>query len=396
MNKVKDKIVRCIFFCFIFFFLMSPINALTKDDIFDLVNSQKTCDGSSSVLFQSYSKTYTRLVKEKDLSESEIKSILNHLNTAIDLLNKKEVCKLSDTSKLTSEEKRTVFNSLVEGSNIITSAKNLVDEKQDNKNSGIVIDKADKKIEIYDQGQLVNELSLEKTKLTYTGPSIQISIIFVLLLIVLFLIKFIKPIILKDMLISLGYTLFIILIVSVIFSKDIKEISNYFNLFKKISSNQESKKIVTKDKSIIRYPRYGDTYGNLYIPNLGIKLEVAFGDNKELLNKYIGHDTATLLPGEGGTIVYSGHNSKDFLNNLKDIKKETSIIVETTYGTFNYKVNDTKIIDDTDFDSVYLKGNKEVLVLYTCYPFSNFIYGSKRMVVYATLEDSDWLGDSND
>ena len=61
------------------------------------------------------------------------------------------------------------------------------------------------------------------------------------------------------------------------------------------------------------------------------------------------------------------------------------ITLNTTYGIFNYKVSKTKIVNEDDVDEVPVKKDKEVLMLYTCWPINNIGHASQRYVVYADL-----------
>lgn len=376
------------------------VNAYTKDDILNLVNNQTICDGTSSIIFKNYKTTYTRLIKQKDLTETEINAIMYNLNNAISLLNNNNVCKLSDINKLTNDEKRTILNSLINGSNIISKAENIIIDKEEViGDSGIVIDKNAKEVIIYDKGILIDKVIVDTPKLTYTGPSIYI-LLFILLLIIS-IIGYIlvnkKRIIIKDLLLSLIYVLSILLFINILFRNELIELNNYLSLFKNTNINNNKRDIIVDKKEILRYPSYGDNYATLLIPNIGISNEISFGDSQELLNKYIGHNTSTNLPGEGGIIVYSGHNSSNYLGNLKGIKHKDIIVIETSYGTFKYEVTDINIINDTDYNKVFIESDKETLILYTCYPFSNILYGSQRYVIYATLVSDNWIeGDNND
>ena len=95
MVYIMKKII--IFIMLMILFIPSA-SAYSKEDIFNLVNSQSVCDGSTSVLFNSYKTTYTRLLKEKDLTEQELTIIYNSLTSALDILNSNNVCRLRDLS----------------------------------------------------------------------------------------------------------------------------------------------------------------------------------------------------------------------------------------------------------------------------------------------------------
>ena len=87
----------------------------------------------------------------------------------------------------------------------------------------------------------------------------------------------------------------------------------------------------------------------------------------------------------------SGHNTGVF-KELSSLKKGDKISIETVYGKFIYKVSDSEVVKETDVD--ILDKNYD-LILYTCYPNSN-LYGNKRIVVYADLNSSEWLGDNHE
>ena len=109
----------------------------------------------------------------------------------------------------------------------------------------------------------------------------------------------------------------------------------------------------------------------------------------ELLQKGVGHSTGSYFPGEGGSIVYMGHNSPNIFRRFSELQKGDKITVTTDYGKFTYKIYDMKLIKETEIDKVPIQKEKEILMVYTCYPFNNIGYATKRYVVYANLERND-------
>ncbi len=81
----------------------------------------------------------------------------------------------------------------------------------------------------------------------------------------------------------------------------------------------------------------------------------------------------------------AGHNFKSFLANLPKVKVGDIISLKTTYGTFNYEVSKTKIVNEDDVDEVPVQKDKEILMLYTCWPINNIGHASQRYVVYADI-----------
>ena len=62
------------------------------------------------------------------------------------------------------------------------------------------------------------------------------------------------------------------------------------------------------------------------------------------------------------------------------------IKVTTSYGEYNYKIYDMKLIKETEVDKLPIQKDKEILMVYTCYPFNNVGYATQRYVVNANLE----------
>lgn len=160
-------------------------------------------------------------------------------------------------------------------------------------------------------------------------------------------------------------------------------------LINTISIRKEEKieiETVIEDNKLKNYPEYGTSYATINIPKININLLVYYGDTMEILKKGVGHSSGSYFPGEGGSIVYMGHNSKKVFRNFSKIEKGDLINIKTDYGDFSYKVYDTKIVEETDINALPIQDNKEILMIYTCYPFNNIGYATQRYVVYAEKE----------
>ena len=82
-----------------------------------------------------------------------------------------------------------------------------------------------------------------------------------------------------------------------------------------------------------------------------------------------------------------GHNAKNIFRRFSEIQVGDEITIKANYGTYQYKIYDTKLIKETDIEELPIQKEKEILMIYTCYPFNNIGYASKRFVVYAELEN---------
>lgn len=163
-------------------------------------------------------------------------------------------------------------------------------------------------------------------------------------------------------------------------------------LINTISLNKENvvkAKPVLEGNIIKNYPEYGSKYGKLKIPKINIDLDVYYGDTMEILKKGVGHSSGSYFPGEGGSIIYMGHNSKKIFRDLSKVSKGDVIQINTEYGEFSYQVYDMKIINETDLELLTIQREKEILMLYTCYPFQNIGYTTQRYVIYAEKIEED-------
>ena len=71
------------------------------------------------------------------------------------------------------------------------------------------------------------------------------------------------------------------------------------------------------------------------------------------------------------------------LINYGNLSNGNNIEIDTDYGEFYYKVYDTKVVNEYETDKLNIQKGKEILMIYTCYPFSSKGYTDKRFVVYA-------------
>lgn len=149
---------------------------------------------------------------------------------------------------------------------------------------------------------------------------------------------------------------------------------------------QKPTKLNAEENRLQNYPEYGAKYATIQIPKIDVDLPVYYGDTLELLKKGVGHSSGSYFPGEGGSIIYMGHNSKKVFRRFSELQKGNEITVKTDYGEFKYKIYDMQLINETQTDKLPIQKEKEILMIYTCYPFNNIGYATQRYVVYAELE----------
>lgn len=171
-----------------------------------------------------------------------------------------------------------------------------------------------------------------------------------------------------------------------------REIEKVFTLVNKVSITTNAKAepeqtVISEEKQTLQnYPEYGTQYATIEIDKIDVNLPVYFGDTLEILKKGVGHSSGSYFPGEGGSIIYMGHNSKNMFRRFSELQIGNEIKVTTSYGEYTYKIYDMQLIKETETDKLPIQRDKEILMIYTCYPFNNVGYATQRYVVYAELE----------
>lgn len=168
------------------------------------------------------------------------------------------------------------------------------------------------------------------------------------------------------------------------------KIDESISLINRISVNKEKKEIIetiiTEENEIKTYPEYGTKYATIKIDKIDVDLPVYYGDTMEILKKGVGHSDGSYFPGEGGSIIYMGHNSAKVFRRFSELEKGDEIIVNTSYGEYKYKIYDMQLIKETEKEKLPIQKEKEIFMVYTCYPFNNVGHAYQRYVVYAELE----------
>lgn len=182
-------------------------------------------------------------------------------------------------------------------------------------------------------------------------------------------------------------TALIILAIYLFFGARIDETISLIN---KVAIDIENKKVepitINAENRIQNYPEYGTQYGTIEIPKIDVNLPVYYGDTLEVLKKGVGHSSGSYFPGEGGSIIYMGHNSKNVFRRFSELQIGNEITVKTTYGEYKYKIYDMQIINEDEPEKLEIQKEKEILMVYTCYPFVNIGHAKQRYVVFAELE----------
>ena len=383
---MKKKIVVLFAIIFIFLFFNVEVKAYTKEDIINISYNINTCSSKTSALVKGYRSSYIRLLNERNVSQKDLDKIYYDISSAIKILNNNKLCSTDQQNKVSESLKNELYNLYDDASELLVNSPLISTNKK--VETKIVIDGSTNEIKLYQDGALVDVIQSVK-KLNYVGLNKIVLISILVLSISLF--ALIAMYLKKANFVLKGFIYAIIfLLIELLFFKN--QISMGLNLITSMKVEQKniSKEVIANGKKIISYPLYGDKYAKISIDNKSE--DIRFGDSDDVLKKGIGQASSSVLPGENGITILSGHNTGLF-SKLFNIKKNKNIVIETVYGKFTYSVQSSKVINDTDTAAL---DEKYDLILYTCYPNKLSLYDDRRIIVYAKLLKSEWLGDKNE
>ena len=118
----------------------------------------------------------------------------------------------------------------------------------------------------------------------------------------------------------------------------------------------------------------------LRVPKIGYYAAVQEGVSNSVLASGPGHYPTTAMPGKPGLIGIAAHNT--FWIPFGQLGSGDSIILETRYGKFNYKITGTKIVNPDDL-SVLASSSDPRLVLTTCWPLWAGNLAPQRLAIFA-------------
>ena len=130
-----------------------------------------------------------------------------------------------------------------------------------------------------------------------------------------------------------------------------------------------------------REPLKGDAIARIEIPAIGVSEYVVEGTYLETLRRGPGHYPETPLPGERGTAAIAGHRTTYGapFRKIDQLKAGRRIVVDMPDGRFVYRVETTKIVDDSDLSVLEPVGYKR-LMLSACHPLYS---AAQRVIVFA-------------
>jgi|SRR5699024_513309 len=151
-------------------------------------------------------------------------------------------------------------------------------------------------------------------------------------------------------------------------------------LYKK-DKEKDSSNVDKEDFKETFDPQYGDSIGMLVIDKIDAELPIVQGVEEDDLKKGVGHYTGTSYPLDDDQIVLSGHRDSVF-KRMSEIEVGDIMTVNMPYGSFDYKITETKVVPADDL-SIIVPHDEETLTVTTCYPFSYFGNAPDRFIVDA-------------
>jgi sortase A len=130
-----------------------------------------------------------------------------------------------------------------------------------------------------------------------------------------------------------------------------------------------------------REPLEGDAIARIVIPAIGVSEYVVEGTDTGDLRKGPGHYPETPLPGEQGTSAIAGHRTTYGapFRDIDDLRPGQRIRIDMPDGTFLYRVERVRIVDDQDLSVLEPVGYRR-LMLSACHPLYS---AAERVIVFA-------------
>ena len=128
----------------------------------------------------------------------------------------------------------------------------------------------------------------------------------------------------------------------------------------------------------------GDAMCRIELPSLDRHYVFVEGTSLDVLRKGPGHYPKTAFPGEGGTVAIAGHRTTYGapFRTIDKLDRGDRIVLKMPYGTLEYRVEKTQVVDNDATWITRAVSRGERLVLSACHPLYS---ASQRIVAFARL-----------
>ena len=116
----------------------------------------------------------------------------------------------------------------------------------------------------------------------------------------------------------------------------------------------------------------------------GNKVNVAYGVDKQTLEKTPGWLENSAYPGEAGVCVIYGHRNRNHLRTLKNVEIGDTLTLKTVDGSFSYTVETIEILDKNKALTIHTVDGK-YLMISTCYPFRYSGSAPQKLVIQSFI-----------
>lgn len=137
----------------------------------------------------------------------------------------------------------------------------------------------------------------------------------------------------------------------------------------------------------------GDCIGTVWVEGTEVNCGLYWGDEGSQFRVGAGCQAGNgcVMPGENGTVFVGGHTDTFFVD-LKSAQIGSIIHLDTLWGSFEYRITETKVIYDTQVEECRWGDTTPSCILYTCYPFGIQTPTNQRYLVYADPVQTDENG----
>ncbi len=120
----------------------------------------------------------------------------------------------------------------------------------------------------------------------------------------------------------------------------------------------------TSEEGTVVYPEFGEQYATVSCDSIDLYVPVYWGSSEELLKHGACQLSASPVLGEKGNVVIDAHVNT-FFADLDKLKEGDTVVLNTSYGEFSYKVVKQVTFENTDKKYV-APTSDDKLTLYTC------------------------------
>ena len=137
--------------------------------------------------------------------------------------------------------------------------------------------------------------------------------------------------------------------------------------------------------TVIPAPVKGSWVAKLDAPSVRLSTTVLEGSDDATLSRAAGHIEETPFPGQPGNIGIAGHRDTTF-RAVRDLRTGDPLEVTTRDRVYRYLITRTFIVEPVDV-FVLDPGDRPMLTLVTCYPFTLIGHAPHRYIIQAVLVD---------